>query len=44
MSDVNGDWPAEPAERVKELVEGVLDEPRTATMSEGWSRVLVNAW
>ena len=22
----NGDWPAEPAERVRELVEGVLDE------------------
>ena len=26
MSDGNGDWPAEPAERVRELVEGVLDE------------------
>jgi spoIIIJ-associated protein len=26
MSDGTGDWPAEPAERVRELVEGVLDE------------------
>ena len=26
MSDGNGDWPEEPAERVRELVEGVLDE------------------
>src|SRR6476646_10124689 len=26
MSDGNGDWPAEPAERVRELIEGVLDE------------------
>ena len=26
MSDGNGEWPAEPAERVRELVEEVLDE------------------
>ena len=26
MDDATGDWPAEPAERVRELVEGVLDE------------------
>jgi spoIIIJ-associated protein len=26
MSDATGDWPAEPVERVRELVEGVLDE------------------
>ena len=26
MSDGTGDWPAEPAERVQELIEGVLDE------------------
>ena len=26
MSDGTGEWPAEPAERVRELVEGVLDE------------------
>ena len=26
MSDGNGEWPAEPAERVREMVEEVLDE------------------
>jgi len=26
MSDATGDWPAEPPDRVRELVEGVLDE------------------
>ena len=26
MSDGTGDWPEEPAERVRELVERVLDE------------------
>jgi spoIIIJ-associated protein len=26
MSDATGDWPEDPAERVRELVEGVLDE------------------
>jgi spoIIIJ-associated protein len=42
MSDGNGEWPAEPAERVRELVEEVLDEldlEGEVEVSEGDDRI-----
>src|SRR5215469_16396562 len=42
MTDATGDWPAEPAERVRELVEGVLDEldlEGEVEISEGDDRI-----